>query len=100
MDQIPDKEFVNAPDKVLAEEIAKLLIELRYDSVTWLGSVYMVPDVFMGWDTEFKDSNGSDSHREFIKDSPTRSKMEEILKRLIDKRIEFGWEFYAGDTIR
>ncbi len=93
--QIPDEEFLNSPTDETADKISKILKELKYDSVIWLGSVYMLPNTFMGWDTEFKIGNEYDNHREFLLNSPTKNKMEQIIEILLIERIEYNWEFFS-----
>lgn len=91
---VPDEEFVNDLSEDDDQKIQSILKELNYNSVIWIGSVYMVGDVFMGWDLEFNDSDGVDSIREFEFGSTTRDKMEEILTIFIENRVEFGMEVY------
>ena len=95
--QISDEEFVKDIAEEDCKKIEDILKELKYNRVIWVGSVYMVGNVFMGWDLEFYDDASAgtcDSIREFQSGSPTKDKMEQVLSILLENRIEFGMEIY------
>jgi len=100
MDQILDDEFVNRITEQDYKIIQQKLVELNYIDVVWCGSVIMLPNVFMGWDCEFyeTDEEKYDSPREFILNSPTRNAMEEIQEIFINKRIKYWTRVHTDAT--